>query len=297
MKNIILLTFLLAGLNACSVYKVHSDDAKMEGVPFLTKSVQLEQQTTYIVPFYEVTLVLKPVVHDSVAEKPKPVVLPAKRTTAKNNIKLNELQSSLLLTDTYSASSLSAVFNLFSDLPEFGNNADSAERVANNVVRNIVVDETLYYLNGRHHLFGSSSIDLELSSDNTLTKTNAESSSDLSGIITGLLTDVIPVSGILSKVFKLDEETKGMLESFETEVSEAKEFQIALRLDGGAHHYTFKKIVNRYEEADTPIPFSPENGRFERKEIKASPVKTDPEKQKEKNAIKIDGSIVFPDKN
>ncbi|MEP1151986.1 MAG: hypothetical protein ABJH08_09705 [Balneola sp.] len=316
MKNLLLITFILILFPACktSVYTVHSDDGAEKGIPFLTKTIELEQQSIYAFPYYDVELEIVPLKNDSLIPGKKPVKLQKIRTTSSNNSILNRLQSELKYSASVNWKELDELIELYLKLPQVKEDSFSAIPVTNMVKRNVVVDKKMYFLNVEKSPFDSSSLNFELNGDNTLTKGEVSVSSDYS-VITDILSTVVPISDLISSVFQLSEEAEA--ESTETKIAienlihkniplidfesdsgklEGLSYELLLKVTGGAYQYTFSKPVESYIAAETIIPFSTIKGFFIKKEIKQLSTKKETKEVKEENAVKINGSIVFPDK-
>lgn len=306
MKNLIyvLIAITIAGCSK-GIYMVNSDTGKKEGIPFLTKTVQLEQQTTYAQPYFDVALKVEPLKNDSLIPGLKPMSYQPKRTEARDNETLMKLQVNLQKYASVTVSQLDEVLTLYFALPDIKEDPAGFDTISNIVTRNVVVSKEMYYLNGRKSAFDSSSMNFELNADNTLTKGEASISSDYS-VITEALTSVIPVSSLISKVFKLDKdegtedeekELKNLdFPDIQIEEIEDLSFRITLTITGGVVQYTFTKPVESYEEAQAPLKFSMDDSFFIRNEISSKSTKTETKENKEENAVKINGSIVFPDK-
>lgn len=318
MKKLIICISTLLLLSSCNIYKVHTDDDKKRGIPFLTKTVQLEQQTTYQKDFVDVSLNITPMKGDSIVEGMRKVTFGPVKMSLPEKEELRIFKRSILETDSISFSQINTLIEIFKELPTIDLDAKTDNIIRNRVVRNIVVSEEVHYLNGKHHFFGSSTLDFELNDDNTLTKSSIESTSNVTEFATSLLTSVIPVSEVITNKLKLDSETveekeTGIKISIKQDLRNtlqelglfddamAKDiddifYTVSLDLSPGALQFTFVDIVSNYEDAKTPLLFTPKDGFFTVKEIKPGsepkPKSAEPE---EKNAIQINGRVILPE--
>jgi hypothetical protein len=319
MKKLTLYLTVLLLFSSCKIYKVHTENDKKKGIPFLTKTVQLEQQTTYQKEFIDVSLTITPMKDDSIVKGMSKVTFGPLKMTYPEREELSNFKRQIIAPDSISFAEVNALIQSFEELPSIEIEAPTDNVISNIVVRNIVVDEKVHYLNGRHRLFGSSNLDFELNSDNTLTKGNAESTSDVAEFATNMLTSVIPVSDIISKQLKLkdveteekeidekmliEKDLKNTLEVFglfdSTMVKDIDEiyYNVSLELNSGVLQFTFVKEVESYEDAaQKRIPFSLENEFFTVKEIKpGSETKSEKIESKEENAIQINGKVILPE--
>lgn len=324
MKKLIFIVTILTFLSSCKIYRVYTKPNKRNlGIPFLAKKVQLEQHTIYQKKFLDLTLEITPMIDDSIAEGMGPVTFGRKRMIYPESKELQEFKSELLSANSIPFSKVLDLIESFDNLEALAVNDSTDNVISNTVERNIVMDETTYYLNGNHHLFGSSKLEFELNDDNTLTKSNAESSSDVTEFASNLLTSVIPVSKIISKKLKLDEipeeeeeagekdtedqqivETLGVLGLYDTALEDDIDrlyYEIKLNPEGGVLRYTFIDPVESYDEKTTiePIPFSLESGMFNIQEIKHSSLESqkpenEEEAEEDENAIQINGKVTLP---
>jgi len=324
MKKLILYLTLLILLSSCKIYKVHTNpDKRNLGIPFLVKKVQLEQHTVYQKKFLDISLEITPMIGDSIAEGMAPVTFGPNRMIYPENEELQNFKSKLLSSESIPFEKVLELIESFVNLKPLAIEDSTDNVISNSLVRNIVVDTTTYYLNGNHHLFGSSKLDFELNDNNTLTKSSAESSSDLTEFAGTLLTSVIPVAKIITKKLKLDEvseeeeetdegkikndeiiETLGVMGLYDMSLENNIDrlyFEVKLKPEGGVLEFTFKKPIKSYNEDTSinPIPFSLDSGVFVIKEIKNPSVpenkKTDPEGENEENAIQINARVILPE--
>lgn len=319
MKKLAIYLTVLIFLSSCKIYKVHTeDDKEMKGIPFLTKTVQLEQQTTYQKEFIDVSLSITPMKDDSIVEGMSKIHFGPLKMEYPEREELSNFKRKIIASDSISFPEINALIESFEDLPSIDLEATTGNVISNRIVRNIVVDEKVHYLNGNHRFLGSSTLDFELNNENTLTKGNAESTSDVADFATNMLTSVIPVSDVISKQLKLNDVEKeekemdekmlgekdlkntlerlGLFDS--TMVKDINEiyYNVSLKLNSGALQFTFVRVVDNYDEAKTRIPFSLKEEFFTIKEIKAGS-DTEPEKKEaeEENAIQINGTVTLPE--
>lgn len=295
MRRIAFLFLMSVLLSNChQLYKVSStEDGDVDGIPFLSKKAVVEQKTTFMQPFYDVSASLT--MHTIFESDTTTQVysFPDVRVSYRSDI-LHQLRELTIRSETWNAADVNEFITLYKKMSDSSFMADEAIPVGNIQQRKIVIDNTrTYFLNGRASWFGSSELDFELNEDNTLTKSSTSQATDISG----LLTEWIPASSIISKALNLTEEGKEEAEEkLELRPDTVSTFEVELEMAGGAYQYDFFREFDTYERDRSAIDFDLENGNYTRTILPAAAKKeqSKTEEESDDSSMKIEGRVTWP---
>lgn len=282
---------------------------KLNGVPFYVKVAKCKQETSWLQPFYTLTLKKTSIfsfvdekaakAKDPNAKPPAPVV----RFTATKVLSLSAFSSSgdvrtlnAMLAkpgpvDLPQAGVIENAWKNISNLPDYvplavGEdalvNSSNVVQVTNTAMPEAVVDYSrVYYFNAPRPWVGTSQLDAKLASDATLT----EASAQVQGQTLSTILSALPISTLLTNAAGAGAAAAATLPA--EAVQEKFQYEMTTVEDGYSHTHS------RYTQYALPCP------------VAAGGVKADyaltiqssalAAKKDESNTVKVNGTIVLPD--
>jgi hypothetical protein len=285
------------------------NETDVQGIPFYTKTAMCKQQTTWLQPFYTLTLkttTKTAFVNEEAANKeseatkkprpnlPEPTVITKNKVLAFSDYTKDpsvlKLRTCLAKTGNLTQCDVEQLWNEIAKLltyvplevteedlvkPELG----FAVKVANSSSPELCVDYSrVYYYNSAQPWIGSSQLSAKLAADGTLSEGSAQ-------ITSQTLSTFLPVSAVLSAI------TKSSVKAAEEAYAMERKVQYELTIKEDAYKHTHSKYVS----FSTPCAVDPKGVMTEYAlTITLSGEKE--EKKDEGNTVKVSGSVVLPKK-
>lgn len=311
---LIAIAIQLTPTSCARTLSVFKEGKRVKGMPFYAHKGVVEQKTTYLFKWKEITIE-----EQEVGSKEK---IPVATAQTKDNKGIKDVEATINSMDSESTREdvkalITKVYALHSNELLESVNIESKNMVENKwVVKTIVDYSEKYYLNSKLPWLGSSTINQKLAPNGSLTEVTGTTDSqidDVAGTIVSLATPLstIKVAEIQAEAASIPlatDQAKSYLQTWskldysETQLSylfskvQDKKFKYSLKVEEKGYLYTFTKNheIGNDGPCDTytPLEFDIKRGNFIREKwpaVKSEPNETDD------SEIKISGKIQLPD--
>lgn len=294
-------------ITSCNVIQVSKDGPnitpiKCAGIPFYVQKEVTRQETRYLYNWLEISLTE---VDEKQSAKSKNA-LTWRLIPDENLLKyLATFMSSPKLTEEMLKSFRETMER--GKMPKLNPTQEDIKQVVSNTWKpELVVDYTQkYYLNAQKPLFGTSTITQKLAANGTLSESSATSESKLGEIAVAAIGLATPYSAIkvaqitaAAAMIAMDEAIqKGVTDTKDIKSSklspEIKEFQYTISIREAGYVYTFVKYHDNHSSTNgfPALEANLSDGIFSRTNWSTA----EPKQEENKNAIKVEGTIILPE--